>query len=278
MLHVNRYVYHRRLLHQFPWPDVSWRLYYSKLAYISMLCTMPPWYLLLPPFTKLNIANMCTVSMSTSSGLYPCPDVNGTATERYCCEDRSNTFTSNACCDTPTFELNIISGFSLFLPQGEVSFGNATSPLSLSPAMSSSVVTPSTSAYALTTSLAHSVQSSSSAQPAPSSKLPHSIGAGIGVPLAVLLFSAQSFILFREYRRRISVEKTMVDYRAANPRGSIVGTRDLHELHGRSMPRELECAHRQPGELYDGELYEVGASPRFREPPGNNSREDGERF
>jgi hypothetical protein len=98
------------------------------------------------------------------------------------------------------------------------------------------------------------------------------------VPLAVLLFSAQSFLLFREYRRRTSVEKAMVENNAANARRYIVGTPDLHELHGRSMPPEIAYAHQQPGERYSGEIYEVGGSPRFREPPGNNSREDGERF
>ncbi|KAL2037405.1 hypothetical protein N7G274_009890 [Stereocaulon virgatum] len=259
---------------------------------------MPNRYLLLPSSAKYNIANMCTVNMDNFGALYPCPDVKGTLTERYCCQDLSNL---NACCEGQIVTIPL-GGPSLFLPHGDISFDNATSPLSLSSAMSSSVASLSTSAYALATSLAYALQSASSAdtepsaqtepsarpapsaqptplcRPSPSSKLPLSIGAGIGVPLAVLLFSAQSFLLFREHRRRTSAEKAMVENNAANPRRYIVGTGDLHELHGRSTPGEVEYAHRQPGERYTGEIYEVGGSPRFREPPGNNSREDGERL
>ena len=80
---------------------------------------------------------------------------------------------------------------------------------------------------------------------------------GVGVPLGVLLVS---FLIY-EHRLRIKAEKTIIETVAAHNRKHSEWMREERQhWMDHPGPLELETTQTQPGELFDGEVHEVGGT------------------
>lgn len=85
------------------------------------------------------------------------------------------------------------------------------------------------------------------------------IGAGVGVPVGILLFLNLAFLFWRERKRRLSAEGIMcknIDTPRKDGRKSKYGC-DVEELSEDSSRQEIGCAANWPKGLYSGEVYEV---------------------
>ena len=84
---------------------------------------------------------------------------------------------------------------------------------------------------------------------------------GVGVPLFVILVLSLVVFLIYEHRLRIKAEKTVSDTLATHNAGHLGRMRqDSHQWKGHPGPLEAENSQIQPGELFDGEVYEVGGT------------------
>ena len=85
---------------------------------------------------------------------------------------------------------------------------------------------------------------------------------GVGVPLGVLIVFCLAMFLIHERRLRIKAEKTVVDTLAAAQNMSHLGweREQTHQWRDHPGPLELGNTQTQPGELYDGEVHEIGGT------------------
>ncbi len=125
--------------------------------------------------------------------------------------------------------------------------------------ISSSILTSSTSASALLAA------ATSFSQPSLPLKKNVKIGVAIGVSLGVSLILGLVVFVIHERRLRIKTQKAVVEAQKAV--ADILGACDMSraartsasscEVQGQTGPQELEHTQSQPGELYDGEVYEA---------------------
>ncbi len=81
------------------------------------------------------------------------------------------------------------------------------------------------------------------------------------MPLGVLIVLGLALFLIHEHRLRIKAEKTAVDTLAAQNVSHLGWEREqTHQWRDHSGPLELGITQTQPGELYDGEVHEVGGT------------------
>lgn len=81
---------------------------------------------------------------------------------------------------------------------------------------------------------------------------------GVGVPLGVLIVFCLAYFLVHEHRLRIKAEKTVVNTLAAQNKSHLGWIREEnHQWRDHPGPLELGNTQSQPGELFDGEVYEI---------------------
>ena len=190
--------------------------------------------------------------MHNYSHIYPCPDINGTFTHTFCCDaqEASDTGTSG-CCDTRIYVVDF----------GKVLSGASSVQNSSSATNSSSSTTSATSHPSI-----------SSAPPQPSATQDSSsnkavaIGAGVGVPLGVLLVAGFAYLWYLWHRERTS-------RRLLEKRLSTIQSSSLHDQNSKTPSegstgydhglqiQELDYLPRRP-ELHSQSLVEVASLSR----------------
>ena len=84
------------------------------------------------------------------------------------------------------------------------------------------------------------------------------IGVAIGLSLGVPLISGLIIFLIHEHRLRIKAQKAVTDTLAAYEMSRAAMTSmESRYMKDQLRPQELEHTQSQPGELYDGEIYEA---------------------
>ena len=221
-------------------------------------------------YLKRSVANVSKVQNDYFTDLIPCPPVNGTYTNYFCCK-RDGVST---CCDRLLDFTVFGKGFGFFPPHGDNS-SNASAPLlsleassslTSGPPLSSNVNTnsePVSSLFSTTTTLSANRSlglTTSSCKAPPQFNDYVAIGAGIGVPLGVLLLLALSFLLHMEHRRRISSEKALNRIQVRDKSKEKAKRRKFTVNNG-SAVFELGNSQPNPMELHGGELFEATSHP-----------------
>lgn len=208
--------------------------------------------------------------MNSFSNLYPCPSTNGLFTEDFCCGAQEGSST-NGFCGFTNFIHTLLGGFGSFLVRAgsaDVDSSNSSAAASVSvSSISSSIVAPT----AVTTGPAQTapVQSNiTTPRDADYEGIKNSrgkdvaIGAGIGVPLGVILLAALAFLLYRERKSHRRLEEKLrslesspfKDYRKDTAQ-DVNGAQSQRYSSG---PHELHHWARQP-ELHSQPRVEVAA-------------------
>ena len=220
-----------------------------------------------------SVANVGEAENGTFDNLYPCPSTTGTFTRSFCCAQEVGI----SCCDEilPNF---IVFGldFGFFLPHGDNSSSasapllslEANSSLTSSLPLSSNMNTRSKSISSLSSTTPLSANGSlvlttSSCKPPPQFNDYVALGAGIGVPLGVLLLLALSFLLLMEHRRRISSEKALNWIHVRDKSKEKAKARERRKFTVNNGPTVFELGNSQqnPMELHGGEIYEATSHP-----------------
>lgn len=203
------------------------------------------------------------------SVVYHCPYVNGSATGLWCCGAQEGSPEANAgCCNTTLFDPMDSGGFQhFFVPEAEEASTTSTSTvvatLSLSTTLTSATASGSTtSSLSASSGTPTNLSNAQSAAKKTSSTSNHdgAIGAGIGVPLGVLLLASLGALFLRERRRRLRAEEpTKKDRSASLQREG--EKRDYgfgaNELSDQGARQEMGNAPRWPAELNSRQVHEA---------------------
>ena len=220
-----------------------------------------------------SVANVSEAQNGTWGNIFPCPSTTGTFTRSFCCQQGGD----NSCCDKVLDFIAFGVGFAFFSPHGDNS-SNASAPLLSSEAtssltsvlpLSSNVNTNSESVSSLfsttTTSSANGslLLTTSSCKSPPQSNDYVALGAGIGVPLGVLLLLALSFLLLMEHRRRKSSEKALnwIHVRDKSKEKAKARERRKFKVNNGPTAAELGNGQQDPMELHGREIYEAIRHP-----------------
>ena len=218
-----------------------------------------------------SVANVSEAKNGFFRNLYPCPSTNGTMTWNFCCEQEMGV----TCCDNVLGFGSFGKDFAFFVPDGGNS-SNASAPLlSLEPnssltsvlPLSSNTVSESVSSlFSITTPLSTDgspVSTTSSCKPPPQSNDYVALGAGIGVPLGVLLLLALSFLLLMEHRRRKSSEKALnwIHVRDKSNEKAKARERRKFRLNNGLAVFGLGNSQQNAMELQGREIYEASSHP-----------------
>lgn len=133
---------------------------------------------------------------------------------------------------------------------------------SLTPAVS----TPITASFSSRPASASNPASSTtkvSSKPTSSSNRPVAIGAGVGVPLGVLLLSGLAFLLYRERKQRLHAQKVTDAIYAAMKEKEARGIYQVYEMSKRAGRQALVYEQKRPGELNGRSsiVYEAEGQP-----------------
>ena len=220
-----------------------------------------------------SVANVSEAQTGSFVNIFPCPTVNGTQTTHFCCAQAGH----NTCCDKIINYDVFGAGFAFFSPYG----GNSSSasaplrPLEANNSLTSSLPLPSnvntksetgSLLFSTTTTLSANgslVLTTSSCDPPSQSDDYVTLGAGIGVPLGVLLLLALSLLLLMEHRRRISSEKALNWIHVRDKSKEEAQARERRRLMVNNGPTVFELGNSQqnPMELHGREIYEATSHP-----------------
>lgn len=108
-----------------------------------------------------------------------------------------------------------------------------------------------------------SSSTTSSSKPASSSNRSAAIGAGVGVPLGVLLLSCLALLLYRERKQRLRAQKVTDDIYAAMKVREAKGIYQGYEMSIQAGRQELGPNQKQLGELdtRSDNVYEADGQP-----------------
>ena len=219
--------------------------------------------------STLTCSRVCTLNWqrqaaeNSFSNILPCPVLNGTFTHTFCFSAEAGSKASKeGCCDGIKFGGGGFGNFqtgagilgSSQTSPSKTTTGSPTVSVTSRPSGSSTSPQPSASQQTIfSTILLTSRPSISSTPPQPSaSQHPSStktitIGAGVGVPLGVLLVAGFSYLWYRERMTRRQLEERLSNMQSS--RAPLNGTTgynlgsQIQELHDLQRPLEL---HSQP--------------------------------
>lgn len=226
---------------------------------------------------SLNCCPACRDSATNSfSNVYSCPVKNGSFALSWCCgATEGSQQARDGCCNGPLFTPDF--GFAIAeigVLETECNTTDTSSSSELTASSSSNSAAPSRSLATQWTSSNVALASTAdrSPNPTPSSKEtaaiatgvglavePSSkpvapsekgvaIGAGVGVPVGLLLLSGLVLLFLRERRQRVQAQKVANDAHTIAAERGTTGVQG-YELYGQSLPQELPHAQVGPEEL-----------------------------
>lgn len=269
------------LLPRRSWVPVSRRMYGYHLAITELLSSMQRLYAICPTprksFTPYkDMADALTAATNSFSNVYSCPVKNGSFALSWCCgATEGSQQARDGCCNGPLFTPDF--GFAIAeigVLETECNTTDTSSSSELTASSSSNSAAPSRSLATQWTSSNVALASTAdrSPNPTPSSKEtaaiatgvglavePSSkpvapsekgvaIGAGVGVPVGVLLLSGLVLLFLRERRQRVQAQKVANDAHTIAAERGTTGVQG-YELYGQSLPQELPHAQVGPEEL-----------------------------